>query len=104
ATAIVIGLVAITPAAGFVSPISSLVIGALAAFPSYFAILYRTRTRLDDSLDVFAAHGTGGVVGALLTGVFAEAAWGGTNGALYGNPGLLVSQATAILAVAAFSA
>ena len=104
ATAIVIGLVAITPAAGFVSPLSSMVIGALAAFPSYFAILYRSRTRLDDSLDVFAAHGTGGLVGALLTGVFAEAAWGGTNGALFGNPDLLLKQAIAILSVAAYSA
>jgi Amt family ammonium transporter len=104
ATAIVIGLVAITPAAGFVSPLSSICIGALAAFPSYFAILYRSRTRLDDSLDVFAAHGTGGLVGALLTGVFAEAAWGGTDGALFGNPELLAKQAIAILSVAAFSA
>jgi Amt family ammonium transporter len=104
ATGIVIGLVAITPAAGFVSPLSALIIGGLAAFPSYFAILYRSRTRLDDSLDVFAAHGTGGLTGALLTGVFAQAAWGGTNGALFGNPELLVKQAIAILSVAAFSA
>ena len=68
ATAIVVGLVAITPAAGFISPMSSIVLGGLAAFPSYFAIIYRTRTRLDDSLDVVAAHGVGGTVGALLTG------------------------------------
>ena len=61
ATAIVVGLVAITPAAGFVSPISGIVIGGIAAFPSYFGILWRARTRLDDSLDVVAAHGLGGI-------------------------------------------
>jgi Amt family ammonium transporter len=104
ATGIVIGLVAITPAAGFISPLSALALGAVAAFPSYFAILYRSHTRLDDSLDVFAAHGTGGIVGALLTGVFAQAAWGGTDGALFGNPELLAKQAIAVLSVAAFSA
>jgi Amt family ammonium transporter len=102
-TGIVVGLVAVTPAAGFVSPLSALAIGAIAAFPSYFLILYRSRTRLDDSLDVFAAHGTGGLVGALLTGVFAQAAWGGTDGLLFGNPGLVVRQAVAILAAAAYS-
>src|SRR5438034_243420 len=76
ATGIVVGLVAITPAAGFVSPHSALLIGALAAVPSYFAILMRARTRLDDSLDVTAAHGLGGLVGALATGVLAQKAWG----------------------------
>lgn len=72
ATAIVVGLVAITPAAGFVSPLSGIAIGGIAAAPSYFAILWRARTRLDDSLDVVAAHGVGGTVGALLTGVLAQ--------------------------------
>jgi Amt family ammonium transporter len=104
ATGTVVGLVAITPAAGFVSPTSALLLGAIAAFPSYFMILLRSRTRLDDSLDVFAAHGTGGIVGALLTGVFAEAAWGGTDGLLFGHPGQLVSQLIAVAAVAAYSA
>src|SRR5512141_1897084 len=75
ATAIVVGLVAITPAAGFVGPLAALALGALAALPSYFALLYRARTRLDDSLDVVAAHGLGGIVGALLTGVLASKAW-----------------------------
>jgi Amt family ammonium transporter len=103
ATGIVVGLVAITPAAGFVSPLGALALGAVAAFPSYFAILHRPRTRLDDSLDVFAAHGTGGMVGALLTGVFAQAVWGGTDGLLFGNPSLLAKQALAVLAVAAYS-
>src|SRR5205085_10119620 len=69
ATAIVIGLVAITPAAGFVSPLSAIALGGIAAPASYFALLWRARTRLDDSLDVIAAHGVGGTVGALLTGI-----------------------------------
>jgi Amt family ammonium transporter len=103
ATAIVIGLVAITPAAGFVSPLSSMILGGIAAFPSYFIILYRSRSRLDDSLDVFAAHGTGGMVGALLTGVFAEAAWGGRDGALFGAPEAVVTQLVGILAAAVYS-
>src|SRR6187549_1535415 len=63
ATAIVVGLVAITPAAGFVGPMSALALGALAAFPSYFALQWRVKTTLDDSLDVVAAHGVGGTVG-----------------------------------------
>jgi Amt family ammonium transporter len=104
ATAIVVGLVAITPAAGFVSPISALALGALAAFPSYYALLWRARTRLDDSLDVVAAHGVGGTVGALLTGVFAEKAWNGVaDGLLFGNPAQLGIQAVAVGAAILFS-
>ena len=105
ATAIVVGLVAITPAAGLVSPISAIVLGALAAGPSYFGLLWRARTRLDDSLDVVAAHGLGGTVGALLTGVLAEKSWGSpSDGLLFGNPRQLVIQGVAILGVAAYSA
>src|SRR5262245_9654404 len=70
ASAIVAGLVTITPAAGFVGPMSAIALGGLAAFPSYFGLQIRARTSLDDSLDVVAAHGVGGTVGALLTGVF----------------------------------
>jgi Amt family ammonium transporter len=104
ATAIVVGLVAITPAAGFVSPMSGLALGALAAFPSYYALLWRVRTRLDDSLDVVAAHGLGGTVGALLTGVFAEKLWNGTtDGVLFGNPAQLGVQAVAVVAAIAYS-
>jgi Amt family ammonium transporter len=104
ATAIVVGLVAVTPAAGFISPISSLVLGAVAAVPSYYALLWRARTRLDDSLDVVAAHGLGGTVGALLTGVFAEKAWNGTvDGLLFGNPAQLGIQAAAVGASIVFS-
>jgi Amt family ammonium transporter len=104
ATGIVVGLVAITPAAGFISPMSALALGALAAFPSYYALVWRARTRLDDSLDVVAAHGLGGTVGALLTGVFAEKAWNGaTDGVLFGNPGQFLIQATAVGAAIVFS-
>jgi len=105
ATGIVVGLVAITPAAGFVSPLSAMMIGALAAIPSHFAILYRNRTRLDDSLDVVAAHGVGGVMGALLTGVFAQKSWGApVNGLLFGNPRLFTIQFFAILSTIGFTA
>jgi Amt family ammonium transporter len=103
ATGIVVGLVAITPAAGFVGPMAALLIGSLAAFPSYYAILRLSRTRADDSLDVAAAHGVGGLVGALLTGVFATAAWGGSDGLLSGNPRQLLIQAVGIAAALAYS-
>lgn len=103
ATGIVVGLVAVTPAAGFVSPRGALALGALAAVPSYFGLLWRARTRLDDSLDVVAAHGLGGLTGALLTGVFASAEWGGTAGLLEGNPGQVGRQALALLATIVWS-
>ncbi len=104
ATAIVVGLVAVTPAAGFVSPMSALALGAIAAFPSYFAIQFRSKTSLDDSLDVVAAHGVGGTVGALLTGVFAEKALNGVaDGVLFGNPRQLLIQGAAVLAAIVYS-
>jgi Amt family ammonium transporter len=105
ATAIVVGLVAVTPAAGFVSPLSALLLGAVAAFPSYYALLWRARTRLDDSLDVIAAHGVGGTVGALLTGVLAQKAWNGAaDGLLFGNPRQLLVQTVGVGAVFLYSA
>jgi Amt family ammonium transporter len=104
ATAIVVGLVAVTPAAGFVGPMSAVALGAIAAVPSYFALLWRAKTRLDDSLDVLAAHGVGGTVGALLTGVFAQRALNGVaDGLLFGNPGQLVTQAVAVGATIVYS-
>jgi Amt family ammonium transporter len=104
ATAIVVGLVAITPAAGFVGPMSAIALGGLAAIPSYFALVWRAGTTLDDSLDVVAAHGVGGTVGALLTGVFANQALNGlADGALFGNPGQLLTQVEAIAAVIVYS-
>jgi Amt family ammonium transporter len=103
ATGIVVGLVAVTPAAGFVPPLGAMAIGTLAAVPSYFAILWRSRTALDDSLDVVAAHGVGGATGALLTGVFATAAAGGTDGLLAGNPRQVAIQAVGIVAAMVYS-
>jgi Amt family ammonium transporter len=105
ATAIVVGLVAVTPAAGFVSPLGALALGALAAFPSYAALMWRVRTRLDDSLDVVAAHGVGGTVGALLTGFFAQKSWNGVaDGWIAGNPWQVVVQAVAVGAVIVYGA
>jgi ammonium transporter, Amt family len=104
ATAIVVGLVAITPAAGFISPMSAVALGAIAAVPSYLGLMVRVKTSLDDSLDVVAAHGVGGTVGALLTGVFAQKSLNGiADGALFGNPYQLVIQGAAILAVLVYS-
>ena len=101
ATGIVVGLVAVTPAAGFVTPMAAIAIGAIAAFPSFFLIRWRAGTRLDDSLDVFAAHGVGGATGAVLTGVFASV---GAEGLLAGNSAQFVSQVVSILVVFAYSA
>jgi Amt family ammonium transporter len=104
ATAIVVGLVAVTPAAGFISPMNAMLLGAIAAVPSYFGLILRAKTSLDDSLDVVAAHGLGGTVGALLTGVFADQSLNGLfNGMLYGNPGQLGIQAAAVVAAIVYS-
>ena len=83
---------------------SAITLGALAAFPSYFGLLWRAKTNLDDSLDVVAAHGLGGTVGALLTGVFAQKAFNGVaDGLLFGNPAQLGIQAVAVLSAIAYS-
>jgi len=104
ATAIVVGLVVITPAAGFVGPTAAMAMGALGAIPSYFTLIYRAKTKLDDSLDVVAAHGLGGATGAILTGVFATAAWsGGPNGLLGGHPAQVLTQLASVLIVMAYS-
>jgi len=104
ATAIVVGLVGITPAAGYISPRLAMVLGALVAFPSYFMILWRARTGIDDSLDVFSAHGIGGIAGALLTGVFANDYWGApVDGGLQGNWGQVGVQAVGVVATLAYS-
>jgi len=104
ATAIVVGLVAITPAAGFISPMNGLILGMIAAVPSYAALIIRAKTSLDDSLDVVAAHGVGGTVGALLTGVFAEKSLNGVfDGLIAGNPGQVGIQAMAVLTAIVYS-
>jgi ammonium transporter, Amt family len=83
----------------------ALILGAVAALPSYFAIAWRSRTRIDDSLDVFAGHGIGGLTGALLTGVLAQKAWNsaGNDGLLYGNPAQLGVQALGCLSAALYA-
>jgi Amt family ammonium transporter len=104
ATAIVVGLVAVTPAAGFIGPMNAIILGAIAAVPSYLGLMIRAKTSLDDSLDVIAAHGLGGTTGALLTGVFADKSINGlADGLLFGNPGQVGIQAVAVLAAAVYS-
>src|SRR3954449_10753919 len=99
ATAIIVGCVGITPAAGFISPAWAMVLGAVAAVPSYFVIVYRTRTRVDETLDVLAAHGVAGLTGILFIGFFAQQSWNGvSDGLLYGDAGQLGWQALAALA------
>ena len=104
-TGAVVGLVAITPAAGFVTPMAAILIGGLAAPISYYAIKLRQKWGLDESLDVWACHGMGGTWGALATGLFAtklvNAA--GADGLFYGNPGQFVIQAIAALVSIAFA-
>jgi Amt family ammonium transporter len=106
ATGAVCGLVAITPASGFVGPIASIAIGIIAGIVTYVMLFFRSKmTRIDDTLDVWAAHGMGGLVGALLTGVFAEKAINpaGNNGLLFGNPGQLWTQFIAVVASLTYS-
>ncbi len=98
ATGGVVGLVAITPASGYVTPLAALVIGAVGAVISYYAMLFRSKQNVDDSLDVWACHGLGGTWGAIATGIFATVAVNsaGANGLLYGNPGQLTTQIIAV--------
>jgi Amt family ammonium transporter len=106
-TGAVVGLVAITPAAGYVTPLAALAIGGLAAPISYYAIRLRQQRNLDESLDVWACHGMGGAWGALATGLFASKAVNdaGANGLFYGNPIQFFIQlgAVALTMVFAFS-
>jgi ammonium transporter, Amt family len=100
ASGAVAGLVAITPAAGFVDPLSSLVIGIAGGAVCFTACNLKARFGYDDSLDVVGIHGVGGMTGALLTGVFASTAVnaGGADGLLFGNPGQFVTQLIATVA------
>src|SRR6201991_1580083 len=103
----VVGLVAITPAAGYVAIPQSIFIGVLAAIISNMAVHFKaTRTVLDDTLDVFPCHGIGGMVGMLMTGIFATVAVnkaGGGNGLMYGNPSFFFIQAKAMLIAVTYS-
>lgn len=101
----VVGLVAITPAAGFVAIPQSIFIGVFAAIVSNLAVYYKQKSTLDDTLDVFPCHGIGGMVGMLMTGVFATKSvnGGGADGLLYGNPAFFFVQLKAMLIVVAYS-
>jgi Amt family ammonium transporter len=104
ATAIIVGCVAITPAGGYISPAWAMGLGALAALPSYAIILWRPRTRVDETLDVLAAHGTAGLTGILFIGFVAQLTWNGkSNGLLYGDVAQLGHQAIAALAGPAYA-
>ncbi|MBN1428201.1 MAG: ammonium transporter [Anaerolineae bacterium] len=105
ATGAVVGLVAITPAAGFVTPLAAMVIGGVAAAISYYSIRLRQRIGLDESLDVWACHGMGGLWGALATGLFATTTVnsGGADGVFYGNPSQFLIQAGAAAIVIVFA-
>ncbi len=102
ASGAVAGLVAITPAAGFVTPGAAIIIGAVAGFLCYNACNLKSRLGYDDALDVVGVHGVGGTWGAIATGLFAAEAIGGTSGLLEGNGGQVVTQLIAVFATYAF--
>ena len=102
----VCGLVAITPGSGYVMPWASIVIGLVAGVLSNLVSSWRaSRTKIDDSLDVFACHGVGGMWGALATGIFATLAVNvdGANGLVYGQTSLFISQIFGVLIVSAYA-
>jgi len=104
ATAIIVGCVLITPAGGFVSPGWAIALGAAGALPCYAVIVWRPRTRVDETLDVLAAHGIAGFTGILFIGFFAQQNWNAiSDGLLYGNATQLKWQALAALAAPVYS-
>jgi len=105
ASGAVAGLVAVTPAAGFVSPVSAIIIGLGAGVICYLAVLLKGKLGYDDALDVVAVHGIGGLWGALATGLFASTAWnpGGADGLFFGNPKLFAVQAYGAVATIVYS-
>jgi Amt family ammonium transporter len=100
----VCGLVAVTPASGFVTVSSAIIIGLVAGALSNLVANWRAaKTKIDDSLDVFACHGISGVWGSIATGLLATAMINDVNGLFYGNVDLLVAQILSVLVVAAYS-
>jgi Amt family ammonium transporter len=99
----VAGLVAITPAAGYVDPLASIIIGAMAGAVCYMAMLFRIRKGLDESCDCWSIHGMGGLLGALATGIFATAAVNSYTGLLYGNISQFIAQVIAVCASVSYS-
>jgi ammonium transporter, Amt family len=104
ATAIIVGCVLITPAGGFIGPGWAMALGAAGAIPSYLVIVWRPRTKVDETLDVLAAHGIAGFTGILFIGFFANVGWNGvSDGLLYGNADQLWDQVLAALAAPAYA-
>ncbi|MGH9950587.1 MAG: ammonium transporter, partial [Nitrososphaeraceae archaeon] len=104
ATGAVAGLVAITPAAGFVGPMAALIIGISAALVGYAAIVFKNRRKWDDALDTWAVHGMCGLAGALLTGIFAQTYYTDiANGLAFGNPPQLLNNAIGAFAAIAWT-
>ena len=104
ATAIIVGCVLITPAGGFISPGWAVVLGVVGTFPSYAVIVWRPRTRVDETLDVLAAHGTAGLTGILFTGLIAQQSWNGVaDGLLYGDASTFLWQAIAAVVTPAYA-
>jgi Amt family ammonium transporter len=104
ATAIIVGCVGITPAGGYVSPGFAMLLGGLVALPCYAVIVWRPRTRVDETLDVLAAHGIAGFTGILFIGFFAQASWNGvSDGFIFGNAGQLLDQTLAALAAPVYA-
>ncbi len=103
ASGAIAGLVAITPAAGFVDPLSSIVIGAVAGVLCYFAMLFRISKGIDESLDAWAVHGIGGLWGAIATGIFATKAVNDYTGLIYGNVHQFVVQIVGAISAIAYA-
>jgi Amt family ammonium transporter len=101
----VVGLVAVTPASGFVTPLAAIIIGAGAGVFCFLAVRFRSKVNVDDSLDVWACHGVGGTWGALATGLFATVAVNpdGANGLFYGDPHQFLTQLLAVAVVWVYS-
>lgn len=106
ATGFLAGLVGVTPAAGFVTPIGAILIGSITSVCCFYGVSLRAKLKFDDSLDTFPVHGLGGTVGAILTGVFAtkEVNSAGANGLFYGDPSQVVKQIIGVIATYIFAA
>ena len=104
ASGLVAGLVVITPAAGFVGPMSAVIMGLVVGPVCYGAVMLKGKLGYDDALDAFGIHGVGGALGAILTGVFAAEVWGGAPGLVDGSSALLVENIIGVLAAASYSA
>jgi Amt family ammonium transporter len=104
ATGGIVGLATVTPASGFVTPLAAVLIGAVAAVLSYYAMLYRMKSKIDESLDVWACHGVGGAWGAVATGIFATVAVNSAgSGLIDGNPGQVMTQVIAVVATGLYA-